>query len=305
MARGGRDMTAMPWRHALLALAVVAVWGTNFAVIKSALSHLPPFTFATLRFVFAFLPAAFFLKRPQVPWRNLAAYGILIGVGQFGVLYFAIDGRVSPGLASLVVQSQVFFTIGLAIWLKGERLNLRQGIALVLAAAGLAVILSNVDATTTSVGLGLVLVAALSWALGNMVQRATPEAPSLAFVVWASLFSIPPLLVLALVFEGAPAMVSAVATMTPVVWAELLYQSVGNTLFGYAAWGWLLARHPAAVVSPWALLVPVFGLTASALALGEPLPPWKLAAAALVIGGLALNTLPAFRLRRDRTGAVG
>ena len=298
-------MTAMPWRHALLALAVVAVWGTNFAVIKSALSHLPPFTFATLRFLFAFLPAAFFLKRPQVPWRNLAAYGILIGVGQFGVLYFAIDGRISPGLASLVVQSQVFFTIGLAIWLKGERLNLRQGIALVLAAAGLAVILSNVDATTTSVGLGLVLVAALSWALGNMVQRATPEAPSLAFVVWASLFSIPPLLVLALVFEGAPAMVSAVATMTPVVWAELLYQSVGNTLFGYAAWGWLLARHPAAVVSPWALLVPVFGLTASALALGEPLPPWKLAAAALVIGGLALNTLPAFRLRRDRTGAVG
>lgn len=298
-------MTAMPWRHALLALAVVAVWGTNFAVIKSALSHLPPFTFATLRFLFAFLPAAFFLKRPQVPWRNLAAYGILIGVGQFGVLYFAIDGRISPGLASLVVQSQVFFTIGLAIGLKGERLNLRQGIALVLAAAGLAVILSNVDAVTTSVGLGLVLVAALSWALGNMVQRATPEAPSLAFVVWASLFSIPPLLVLALVFEGAPAMVSAVATMTPVVWAELLYQSVGNTLFGYAAWGWLLARHPAAVVSPWALLVPVFGLTASALALGEPLPPWKLAAAALVIGGLALNTLPAFRLRRDRTGAVG
>jgi O-acetylserine/cysteine efflux transporter len=298
-------MTAMPWRHALLALAVVAVWGTNFAVIKSALSHLPPFTFATLRFLFAFLPAAFFLKRPQVPWRNLAAYGILIGVGQFGVLYFAMDGRISPGLASLVVQSQVFFTIGLAIWLKGERLNLRQGIALVLAAAGLAVILSNVDAVTSSVGLGLVLVAALSWALGNMVQRATPEAPSLAFVVWASLFSIPPLLVLALVFEGAPAMVSAVATMTPVVWAELLYQSFGNTLFGYAAWGWLLARHPAAMVSPWALLVPVFGLTVSALALGEPLPPWKLAAAALVIGGLALNTLPAFRLRRDRTGAVG
>jgi O-acetylserine/cysteine efflux transporter len=298
-------MTSLSWRHALLALAVVAVWGTNFAVIKSALAHLPPFTFATLRFLFAFLPAAFFLKRPQVPWRNLAAYGILIGVGQFGVLYFAMDGRISPGLASLVVQSQVFFTIGLAIWLKGERLSLRQGIALVLAAAGLAVILSNVDAVTTSVGLGLVLVAALSWALGNVVQRATPEAPSLAFVVWASLFSVPPLLVLALVFEGAPAMVSAVATMTPVVWAELLYQSFGNTLFGYAAWGWSLARHPAAVVSPWALLVPVFGLTASALALGEPLPPWKLAAAALVIGGLALNTLPAFRLRRDRTGAVG
>lgn len=297
-------MTALPWRHALLALAVVAVWGTNFAVIKSALAHLPPFTFASLRFLFAFLPAAFFLKRPNVPWRNLAAYGVLIGVGQFGVLYFAMEGQISPGLASLVVQSQVFFTIGLAIWLRGERLNLRQGLALVLAAAGLALILVNVDAVTTPTGLALVLFAALSWALGNMVQRATPEAPSLAFVVWASLFSVPPLLVLALVFEGAPAMVAAVTTMTPVVWAELLYQSFGNTLFGYAVWGWLLARHPAAVVSPWALLVPVFGLTASALALGEPLPAWKLAAAALVIGGLALNTLPARALRRDRPDAV-
>ena len=297
-------MTALPWRHALLALAVVAVWGTNFAVIKSALAHLPPFTFASLRFLFAFLPAAFFLKRPNVPWRNLAAYGVLIGVGQFGVLYFAMDGQISPGLASLVVQSQVFFTIGLAIWFRGERLNLRQGLALVLAAAGLALILVNEDAVTTPTGLALVLFAALSWALGNMVQRATPEAPSLAFVVWASLFSVPPLLVLALVFEGAPAMVAAVTTMTPVVWAELLYQSFGNTLFGYAVWGWLLARHPAAVVSPWALLVPVFGLTASALALGEPLPAWKLAAAALVIGGLALNTLPARALRRDRPDAV-
>lgn len=298
-------MTALSLRHALLALAVVAVWGTNFAVIKSALAHLPPFTFATLRFAFAFLPAAFLLRRPQVPWRNLAAYGVLIGVGQFGVLYFAMDGRISPGLASLVVQSQVFFTIGLAIWLKGEKLSPRQGLALLLAAAGIGVILLHVDAVTTPLGLSLILIAALSWSLGNMVQRATPEAPSLAFVVWASLFSVPPLLVLALVFEGAPAMVAAVTTMTPVVWAELLYQSFGNTLFGYAAWGWLLARHPAAVVSPWALLVPVFGLTASALALGEPLPAWKLAAAALVIGGLALNTLPSPVLRRDRPGAVG
>ena len=64
---------------------------------------------------------------------------------------------------------------------------------------------------------------------------------------------------------------------------------MGNTLFGYASWGWLLARHPAATISPIALLVPVFGMSTSALLLGEPLPAWKLAATALVMSGLALN----------------
>ncbi|HSM23030.1 MAG TPA: EamA family transporter, partial [Rubrivivax sp.] len=105
----------MPLRHALLALAVVAVWGTNFVVIKVALQEMPPLTVALLRFFFALLPAAFFIARPAVPWRLLAAYGVLIGVGQFGLLYIALGGWISPGLASLVVQTQVFFTIGLAI----------------------------------------------------------------------------------------------------------------------------------------------------------------------------------------------
>src|SRR5690606_25945372 len=104
----------LPLRHLLLALAVVAVWGTNFVVIKVALGELPPLTFALLRFTLALLPAVFFLKRPAVPWSNLATYGVLIGVGQFGLLYIAMNGQISPGLASLVVQTQVFFTIGLS-----------------------------------------------------------------------------------------------------------------------------------------------------------------------------------------------
>ncbi len=57
----------LPLSHLLLALAVVAVWGTNFVVIRAGLDHLPPLLFATLRFAFAFLPAALFLKRPAVP----------------------------------------------------------------------------------------------------------------------------------------------------------------------------------------------------------------------------------------------
>lgn len=294
---------ALTWRHALLALAVMAVWGTNFVVIKVALAHLPPLAFAALRFTFAFLPAAFFVKRPAVPWRNLIAYGVLIGAGQFGLLFIAMKTFISPGLASLVVQTQVFFTIGLAMWLTRERVRGFQIGALALATVGLGVILAHSDATTTPLGLGLVLLAAMSWASGNMVQRATPGVSSLAYVVWASLFSIPPLVVLSLNLEGWPAVSQGIMRADLATWAAVLWQSVGNTLFGYVAWGYLLARYPAATVSPWSLLVPVFGMGASAILLGEPLPAWKLVAAALVIGGLAINVLGS-RIWRPKLAAA-
>jgi O-acetylserine/cysteine efflux transporter len=283
--------SSLPVGHLLLALAVVAVWGTNFVVIKVALAEFPPLTFALLRFTLAFLPAALLLKRPPARWRHLAAYGVLIGAGQFGLLFIAMNGRISPGLASLVVQVQVFFTIGLAMWRSGERVQPFQLAALLLAAAGLALILWRTDGTTTGLGLVLVVLAAASWAGGNHVAKLSGRVNMLAYVVWASLFSIPPLLVLALVAEGWPAMRAAVVAAGPAAWGAVLWQSVGNTMFGYAAWAWLLARHPAATITPMALLVPVFGMGAATLLLGEPMPAWKLAAAALVMAGLGVNVL--------------
>jgi O-acetylserine/cysteine efflux transporter len=281
----------LPLRHALLALAVVAVWGTNFVVIKIALDTLPPLLLGALRFALALVPAVFFIPRPAVPWSHLAAYGVLIGAGQFGLLYVAISGHISPGLASLVVQMQVFFTIGLAIMVAGERVRAFQWLALLLAAAGVAVIATHTDAQTSVLGLLLVLTAALSWAGGNLVARASGRIDMLGYVVWSSLFALPPLLLASLWFEGPALMLRAVSAANAGVWAAVLWQAVGNTLFGYAVWGWLLARHPATTIAPMALLVPVFGMGASAWVLAEPLPAWKIAAAALVLAGLALNLL--------------
>lgn len=294
---------AIPPLHLLLALAVVAVWGSNFVVIKWGLADFPPMTFAALRFTFAALPAAFFLKRPQVSWANLAAYGVLIGVGQFGLLYLAMTHWISPGLASLVVQTQAFFTIGFAMILTGERIRPFQAAALLIAAGGLAWLMANVSTDVTTIGLGLVLCAALSWAGGNTVQRAGAPQSALSYVVWASVFSAPALLALAVLTEGWPAMRYAVIHADADAWAAVLWQSVGNTLFGYTAWGWLLARHPTATVAPLALLVPLFGMGASAVLLGEVLTSWKLIAAALVLGGLAISTLWPI-LERRRASAV-
>jgi O-acetylserine/cysteine efflux transporter len=296
-----RSTPHLPFVHVLLALAVVGVWGTNFVVIRVALDELPPLTFATLRYVFALLPAALFIRIPKVRWRSLAAYGVMIGFGQFGLLFIAMDGFISPGLASLVVQTQIFFTIGLSVWLAGERVHRFQLWGLLLATFGIGVILVHTDAATTPLGLILVLGAAVSWAIGNHIAKASGTSDMLAFVVWASLFSIPPLLMTALVAEGPALMAARISTASPGTWAAVLWQSVGNTLFGYSAWGWLLSRHPASTVTPMAMLVPVFGMSASAALLGEPLQGWKLLAGTLVMGGLALNLLwPRLRaLRRN------
>jgi O-acetylserine/cysteine efflux transporter len=241
----------LPARHALLALAVVAVWGTNFPIFKLALGTLPPLLLALLRFVLVLLPAVFFVARPAVPWRKLAAYGGLIGAGQFGLLYLAVGGHIAPGLASLVIQTQVFFTIALAMFTVGERLRRHQWVALLLATAGIAIIAAHTDTHTTALGLLMVLTAALSWAGGNQVARSMGRVDMLAVVVWSSAYAVLPLLLLTWLVDGpariAQALVAADAT--------------------------------------------VFGMASSAWVLGEPLPAWKLLAAALVMAGLALNLL--------------
>jgi O-acetylserine/cysteine efflux transporter len=285
----------------LLALAVVAVWGSNFVVIKLALAHMPPLLFATLRFMVVVAPMVLVLPRPAVPWGNLAAYGLLIGVGQFGLLFVAMNGHISPGLASLVIQVQVFFTIGLALLMAGETLRRVQWLALALAASGLAVIVTHTDGSTTALGLGLVMLAALSWAGGNLVSRAAGRINMVAYVVWSSLFAVPPLAALALWAEGWDALLAGVLQADVAAWAAVAWQAWGNSIFGYAAWGWLLSRYSAATITPMALLVPLFGMGSSAWWLGESLPAWKLAAAALVMGGLALNLLwPWWRKRLER-----
>jgi O-acetylserine/cysteine efflux transporter len=305
----------LTWRDAVLAIAIVFVWGTNFVVIRVALDALPPLFLATMRFVLVLVPAIFFLPRPNVSWINLATYGVCIGMLQFGALFIAMNGRISPGLASLVIQMQVFFTIGLALLRAdargamprtGERLRAHQLLALALALAGMGVIAAHNGHGTTLAGLSLVLVAALGWALGNQAGREAAKeglrVNMLAYVVWASMFSIPPLLGLSLWLEGPAAIASGIARATPITWASVIWQSVGNTMFGYSGWAWLLSRYPAATVSPLSLLVPVFGFASSALLLGEPLPTWKIEATVLIMAGLAVNL---FWARRGQPKAVG
>ena len=281
----------LSFRDLMLALAVVFVWGVNFAVIRIGLNSLPPLLFASLRFTFVLLPMVFFLKKPNVPWSNLAIYGLAIGLGQFGLLFIAMDGMISPGLASLVIQMQAFFTIALSMVRTGERLKPYQLAAFALALVGIGVIMVHNGKGATIAGLALTLGAAASWALANQASKEAGKVNALAYVVWASMFSLPPLYLLSFWREGWPAIAAGISHAGWSTWAVILYQSAGNTMFGYGVWAWLHARYPAATVAPLSLLVPVVGFAASALILGEPLQGWKIGAGLLVLAGLAVNLL--------------
>jgi O-acetylserine/cysteine efflux transporter len=286
-------------RDAALGLLIVFFWGANFVVVRWGLGMLPPLLMAAIRFALVLFPAIFFFKRPNIPWRSLALYGFCVGTGQFGLLYIAMDGLISPGVASVVMQMQVFFTLAVAAHRNGEKPRTHQLLALVPAVAGLVLILMHNGEGITPVGIALVLGGALCWAASNQTTReaariaqarGTPMNP-LAYVVWASLFAMPGLLLASLVLEGPARDYAAVTTSTWIIWPTLIWQSAANTLFGYTMWASLLSRYPAGTVAPMSLLVPVFGIGASVLVLHEPLPGWKLTACLLIMAGLAVNLL--------------
>ena len=178
--------------HQVIALVVTLVWGTNFVFIRYGLDELAPFTFAALRFLLVAFPLALIFPRPNTPWRYLASYGLFIGFGQFGLLFWAMQADISPGLASLIIQMQVFFTILLAVFFAHERLKIAQVLALLVCFSGLLPIIVCSDALTTPIGVIVTLVAAACWAAGNTIVKGAGKVDILAFIAWSSIFAVPP-----------------------------------------------------------------------------------------------------------------
>ncbi|MCB1732491.1 MAG: EamA family transporter [Halieaceae bacterium] len=283
--------------HQFIALVVTLVWGTNFVFIRFGLDELAPFTFAALRFFLVAFPLILIFPRPNAAWSHLVSYGLLIGFGQFGLLFWAMQADISPGLASLIIQMQVFFTILLAVVFAHERLQLTQVFALLVCLSGLLTIIVFTDAQTTPTGVVVTLVAAASWAAGNLVVKRAGKIDILAFIAWSSIFAVPPLAAMAWYLESPAGICRSLLDTSWRGWGVVLWQSIGNTLIGYGLWNMLLSRYTAATVAPWALLVPVFGMSASAMLLNEPMPWWKLLAMALIFAGLVFNMLALHRIK--------
>jgi O-acetylserine/cysteine efflux transporter len=287
-------------RDLLLALVVIIVWGMNFVVIMIGLDDVPPMLLGALRFLLAAVPAVFFIKRPQVPLRWMLAYGLTISLGQFAFLFTAMKYGMPAGLASLVLQSQAFFTLFFAAMFLGERIRAANLLGLVIAACGLALIGAQSGLGMTLSGFVLTICAASMWALGNIVTRKVGKVNLVGLVVWGSLVPPLPFLVLSLWLEGPQVIETALRGIGWQTILVLAYLAFGATILGYGLWSRLLSRYPANQVAPFSLLVPVVGLTSASVLLGERLGTWQLGGALLVMIGLAVNVCGGWLLGRLR-----
>lgn len=273
----------------LLALLVIVVWGLNFVVIKVGLHGMPPMLMGALRFLLAAFPAILFVRRPQVPLRWMLAYGMTISLGQFAFLFYAMYVGMPAGLASLVLQSQAFFTLFFAALFLGERLRGSNLFGLLVAASGLVLIGLQGGQAMTLAGFALTIAAASMWALGNVVTRKLGKVNLVGLVVWGSLIPPLPFLALSLWLEGPELINQSLRTLGLDSMLVLAYLAFGATILGYGLWSRLLSRYPASQVAPFSLLVPVVGLWAASAAFDERLQPLQWAGAGCVLMGLVIN----------------
>lgn len=284
----------MKLRDVLLALCAVVIWGVNFVVIKVGVSEIPPLFLGGLRFLFVALPAVFFVPRPKIAFNRLAIYGMTICFGQFAFLFSAVKMGMPAGIASVVLQSQVFFTIMLGAILLKESLQLSHVIGITFAVIGLTVLAKGADAGNLSdipiIALFMTLAGGFSWACGNIcnkvIMRETPTCNGASLVVWGALIPIIPFMLMSFFIEGPEAIMNSIRNINGISVMSVLYLAYLSTFVGYTLWSSLLSRYETWRVTPFALLIPVVGISSSALLLGEKISILQVYGLLLIMLGL-------------------
>ena len=279
-------------RDSLLAALVATIWGVNFVVIDWGMDGVPPLLFAAVRFAVVVFPAILFVRRPQAPWPVVAGVGLFMSLGQFGFLYVSMDAGMPPGLAALVLQAQVIFTVLIAAGVLREVPSARQVAGILLGCVGLAVVAVGRGGQVTAVALALCLLGALSWGIGNVVSRASGVRAGLSLTVWSAVVVPVPLLALSLVVDGPAVVGDALASFSWQAAVSTLYTAGLASLVGYGVFNTLLARNPSSSVVPWVLLAPVVAMAAAWLLLDQRPNAAELAGGLLLIAGVLVTMRP-------------
>jgi O-acetylserine/cysteine efflux transporter len=279
----------MKFHHILLAVFVAALWGFNFIAVKTGLSEMPPFLYCSARFVIACLPLLFLIKKPAVSWAIIIGIGLSQGIAKFGFMFLGLHLGMSAGLASLVLQSQAFFTIVLSLLILSDKIRTNQIVGMLISFVGIAVIGTNLHESGTFIGFLLIVAAAISWAYCNILFKLAGKVNMFSLVVWSSLIPPIPMLLLSVIFEGPQAIPQTLSQMTFLGWSCLAFTACGSTWLGSTLWGVLLRNYDVSLVAPYSLLIPIFGISFGHILLAEQYTPITYGACGLVFLGLVVN----------------
>ncbi|WP_163836278.1 EamA family transporter [Spartinivicinus ruber] len=277
----------MTTKHLLLAIAVTCLWGFNFSVIKLGVEAMDPLILAGFRFTFAAIPAVFFIKRPNVKLKVLISYGLLFGVGVWGLMNLAIYSGVSAGMAGLILEFTVFISVIFGVVFLKEKLSKVGIVGLLFAFVGLGLILTIEDGSVTLIGLILGLLAAVSWSCISLIIRKSQIKQMFAFIVWSCLFAPLPLFALAFLINDQNVF-NEIQSIDELGVFSILFQSFITTLLGYWVWNRLMTIYPMSAIAPLNLLVPIFGLIGSALFYNELVSLNKVLACIVITVGVMI-----------------
>ncbi len=308
-------MSENPWtgKDTATALLVVLIWGINFVPMKIGLQTLTPLELGLARYFFALFPLIFFVKLPKIRLRWVIAIGFFQGVLQFNLLFIALEVGMTAALASVLLQTQIYFTALWGFLFYRHRPSGLMWLSMLVAAIGL--VFFTVSALQQSgsdsinmFGLLLVLGSASMWAVANLISRQAqyenPNYSALALIVWSGGVACVCYFILMLILQKENAHWLVADNWRALGLKTLLsamYLGWASTLAGYALWTQLLKRHHANKVAPFSLGVPVVGLAAGLLILKEPIDIWQWIGSVFVGISLTLVVFGPRWIRRLKT----
>jgi len=284
-----------------LAIFVMAIWGFNFSMIKLGITEVHPLLATAARFTLAVVPAIFFIRRPNVAWRYLFGYGLVFGVGIWGMASWSITAGLSSGISSVLLSSNALISMAVGVFIHKEIASKRKVMGAVTALVALLVLVSATNGNITVQGLMFIMIAAGCWTVMGMIVKASKTTQAFAFNVWGMLFAPAPLVLSAISIYGPNIVLDAFDTWDVNTTIAVVFQAYPTTLFGYWVWNRLLIRYPLSTTAPLTLLVPLFALISGYFMYDEMLSVAQVVASVLFLVGIGLIVKPAANLSRLTT----
>ena len=278
----------MKFIHILMAITVPLIWGAGFVVAKGAINEFPPILLMAFRFLVTSMVLVWFVKPPIGQLRALFLIAIVASAIQYSLTFTGLRG-LDAGFAALIVQLEVPFLVILGAILLGEKVSLRKWMGIIIAFAGVGLLIGKVEFNNAWGSVALVVAGAFTWAVGQIFVRKLKNIDGLTTTAWIAIFATPQLFIMSLIFETNQ--MEFIENASVSVWWSVLYLGVIMTALGYYFWNTLIRTYAIEKVAPFLLLLPVFSLIGGVLFLGELISIAKVLGGLIVILGVAFVSL--------------